>query len=95
MLNTIGMSESIMKLIERRNKMDMLIFLALAIGTLVLIYALFVYVKPFLFGYTSSTELAQNIIDFQGPIPSLEPAPIPNFDYDDMPAARAVSYESI
>ena len=95
MLNTIGMSESIMKLIERRNKMDMLIFLALAICTLVLIYILFVYVKPFLFGSAASVEFAQTINDFQGPIPSLEPAPIPNYDYDDMTAARAVSYESI
>lgn len=63
MLNTIGMSESIMKLIEKRNKMDMLILLALVIFTLVLIFVLFVYVKPYLFGGAVANS----------PLPSLEP----------------------
>lgn len=54
MLNTIGMSESIMKLIERRNKTDMLIFFGLAVFTLALIYCLIVYVKPMLSGATST-----------------------------------------
>ncbi len=51
MLNTIGMSESVLKLIEKRSKTDMLIFFGLVILTLVLIYALFYYIKPMLFSY--------------------------------------------
>jgi hypothetical protein len=50
MLNTIGMSESILKLMERRSKTDMLIFIGLAILTLVLIYFLIAIVKPMLSG---------------------------------------------
>ncbi len=50
MLNTIGMSESILKLIERRSKTDMIIFCGLAFFTIVLILVLFFYVKPMLFG---------------------------------------------
>ena len=48
MLKAIGMSESILKLIEKRTKGDWLIFLGLAVGTLVLIYVLIYYVKPLL-----------------------------------------------
>lgn len=50
MLNTIGMSESILKLIERRSKTDMIIFCGLALFTILLILVLFYYVKPMLFG---------------------------------------------
>ena len=48
MLKAIGMSESIIKLIEKRTKGDWLIFLGLAVGTLVLMYVLIYYVKPLL-----------------------------------------------
>jgi hypothetical protein len=48
MLNTIGMSESILKLIEKRSKTDMLIFLGLVLLTIVLIYILISFVKPML-----------------------------------------------
>lgn len=50
MLNTIGISESVLKMIEKRNKADCFIFILLALFTLGFIYVLFVYVKPFLFG---------------------------------------------
>jgi hypothetical protein len=50
MLNTIGMSESILKLIERRSKTDIIIFCGMALFTLLLIFTLFYYVKPMLFG---------------------------------------------
>lgn len=50
MLNSIGMSESIMKLIEKRNKADLLIFLAMIVLSLIMIYVLFVFVKPMIFG---------------------------------------------
>ena len=50
MLNTIGMSESILKLIEKRGKADCFIFLGLAILTLIIIYALVFYVRPMLWG---------------------------------------------
>lgn len=50
MLNTIGMSESILKLIERRTKTDMLIFCGLVVLTLVLIYVLLFIVKPMISG---------------------------------------------
>ena len=50
MLNTIGMSDSILKLIEKRTKADFLIFVALALFTLAFIYALFAYVRPLLYG---------------------------------------------
>jgi hypothetical protein len=46
MLNTIGMSESILKLIERRTKGDMLIFCLLVAGTLLFMYILYFWVKP-------------------------------------------------
>jgi hypothetical protein len=54
MLNTIGMSESILKLIEKRTKTDMLIFIGMAVLTLVLIYCLVYFVKP-------SVSIAPNI----------------------------------
>lgn len=44
------MSESIMKLIEKRNRTDMIIFAGLALFTVVMILVLFYYVKPMLFG---------------------------------------------
>lgn len=50
MLNTIGMSESILKLIEKRTKTDLLIFVGLAFLTLLLIYILVCFVKPMLGG---------------------------------------------
>jgi len=50
MLNTIGMSDSILKLIDKRSRTDMLIFFGMAILTLILILGLFFYVKPMLFG---------------------------------------------
>lgn len=58
MLNTIGMSESIMKLIEKRNRTDILLFFGLVILTLTLIVVLFFYIKPLLLGnntYTPTT----------------------------------------
>jgi len=60
MLNTIGMSESILKLMERRSKTDMLIFIGLAILTLVLIYFLIAIVKPMLSG--AGTTLSNNAV---------------------------------
>jgi predicted nucleic acid-binding Zn ribbon protein len=48
MLNTIGMSESILKMIEKRTKTDMIIFFGLAVLTLLLIYILVWHVKPWL-----------------------------------------------
>jgi Golgi SNAP receptor complex protein 2 len=60
MLNTIGMSESILKLMERRSKTDMLIFIGLAILTLVLIYFLIAIVKPML-GGTSGTTMGSSV----------------------------------
>eukprot|EP00347_Sterkiella_histriomuscorum_P003742 403363121 len=56
MLNTIGMSESIMKLIEKRNRTDILLFFGLAILTLIIIVVLFFYVKPMLFGAATPDE---------------------------------------
>ena len=50
MLNTIGMSESILKLIEKRSRTDMFIFCGLAVTTIIMILVLFYYVKPYLFG---------------------------------------------
>ena len=40
------MSESILLLIERRSRADMFIFLAMAVLTLGIIFALYYYVKP-------------------------------------------------
>ena len=48
MLNTIGMSESILKLIDKRTKADVFIFIALVIITLLIIYVLYYYIKPLL-----------------------------------------------
>jgi hypothetical protein len=45
MLTTIGMSESILKLVEKRSKTDLLIFCGLVLLTVVLIYVLINYVK--------------------------------------------------
>ena len=45
MFNSLGMSESILLLIERRSRADLFIFVALAILTLVFIYVLLYYVK--------------------------------------------------
>ena len=45
MLNSLGMSESVLMLIERRSKMDLLIFVILATLLLAFIYFLYVYVK--------------------------------------------------
>lgn len=45
MLNSLGMSESVLMLIERRSKMDMLIFVILATLLLAFIYFLYAYVK--------------------------------------------------
>lgn len=50
MLNTIGISESILKMIEKRTKADFLIFIGMAIFTLVVIYLLYSYVRPMLYG---------------------------------------------
>ena len=55
MLNTIGMSESVLKLIEKRSKADMLIFFGLALLTLILIFLLMWYVKPWISGSSSVT----------------------------------------
>ena len=48
MLNSIGMSESILKLIDRRSKIDFLIFIGLVLFTLAFLYVLLYYVKPML-----------------------------------------------
>jgi hypothetical protein len=50
MLNTIGMSESVLKIMEKRGKADILIFFGMAILTLVLIYILYSYVRPWFWG---------------------------------------------
>jgi hypothetical protein len=46
MFNSLGMSESILLLVERRSRADMFIFVALAIVTLVFLFVLYYYVKP-------------------------------------------------
>ncbi len=46
MLASLGMSESILLLIERRGRADLLIFGVLALLTLGFMYVLIVYVKP-------------------------------------------------
>ena len=43
MFNSLGMSESILMLIERRSKADMIIFCCLVVFTIVLIYGLCQY----------------------------------------------------
>lgn len=45
MFNSLGMSDSIVTLIERRSKGDIIIFIVLCIFTLLLIYVLITYVK--------------------------------------------------
>lgn len=44
------MSESILKLIDKRSKTDVFIFIGMALLTLVLIYILLWYIKPMMFG---------------------------------------------
>ena len=46
MLESIGMSDNILTLIERRSKTDLLIFFGLAIGLLIFMYFLYFYAKP-------------------------------------------------
>lgn len=55
MLNSLGMSESVLLLIERRSKMDLLIFVILAVCLLAFIYFLVVYVKGSAGGGVAST----------------------------------------
>ena len=59
MLNTIGMSENILKLIERRTKGDMLIFCLLAAGILLIMYVLYFWIKPILSGAAAISEPTQ------------------------------------
>jgi len=56
MANTIGMTDSILHLIEKRGKADMIIFCVLVLVTILLIYGLIVYVKPMLFGSSVATK---------------------------------------
>lgn len=58
MLNTIGMSESIMKLIEKRNRTDMFLFIGLALLTIMLIGVLLYYIKPLIFGLSTAPPMA-------------------------------------
>jgi hypothetical protein len=46
MFNSLGMSESILQLIERRSTGDMLIFIGMAVLTIICVFVLFYYVKP-------------------------------------------------
>lgn len=46
MLQSLGMSESILLLIERRGRADCFIFCVLAVLTLVFVYVLVWWVKP-------------------------------------------------
>ena len=46
MARQLGLSDSILTLIERRGKADWLIFVGLAIGLLIFMYILISYVKP-------------------------------------------------
>lgn len=48
MVNQLGMSDNILTLIERRSKADLLILIGLCFLTLVIMYVLYVYVKPML-----------------------------------------------
>ena len=48
MLNSLGMSDNILTLIERRSKTDLLIFFGLCLLTLLFIYVLYAYIKPML-----------------------------------------------
>ena len=46
MARQLGLSDSILTLIERRGKADLAIFAGLAIGLLLFMYLLIYYVKP-------------------------------------------------
>ena len=46
MARQLGLSDSILTMIERRGRGDWLIFVGLAIGLLVFMYVLIYYVKP-------------------------------------------------
>ena len=60
MLNTIGVSEGILKMIEKRSKTDMVLFVVMAIITLIVIYLLVAYVKPMLSPQTLVSVMASN-----------------------------------
>jgi predicted membrane channel-forming protein YqfA (hemolysin III family) len=60
MLNTIGVSEGILKMIEKRSKTDMVLFVVMAIITLIVIYLLVAYVKPILSPQTLVSVVASN-----------------------------------
>ena len=60
MLNTIGVSEGILKMIEKRSKTDMVLFVVMAIITLIMIYLLVAYVKPMLSPQTLVSVMASN-----------------------------------
>ena len=60
MLNTIGVSEGILKMIEKRSKTDMVLFIVMAIVTLIVIYLLVAYVKPMLSPQTLVSVMASN-----------------------------------
>ena len=52
------MSDNILTLIERRSKTDLAIFVGLSVGLLVIMYVLYVYVKPCLsLGYLITGEI--------------------------------------
>jgi hypothetical protein len=59
MLNTLGMSESILKLIEKRSRTDLIIFCVMAVLTLVLIIILIYFVKPWLSGGPSTAPASE------------------------------------
>jgi hypothetical protein len=59
MLNTLGMSESILKLIEKRSRTDLIIFCVMAVLTLVLIIILIYFVKPWLSGGASTAPASE------------------------------------
>ena len=48
MFNSLGMSESILLLVERRSRADLFIFVAMAVLTFVFIFVLYCYVKPWM-----------------------------------------------
>lgn len=56
MLESIGMSDNILTLIERRSKTDLLIFFGLAIGLLIFMYFLYFYAKPSLVGIFAGSD---------------------------------------
>jgi hypothetical protein len=61
MLNTIGMSESVLKIMEKRGKADILIFFGMAILTLVLIYILYSYVRPWFWSTYPTVTNSQTV----------------------------------